>query len=71
MIEAVIVQKDEDLLKRIRQSAQFDNHLKEAITVLKKKGPTQINSDISEWDIQDDLIIYRGHVYVPLDEELR
>lgn len=62
---------DTDLLRRIRESESFDEELIEAIEKLKDGAPRALANDLEEWNTEDGLLLYRGKVYVPKDEEVR
>jgi hypothetical protein len=42
-----------------------------ALETLKKSGPRALSKGVEEWNTENGLVLYRGLVYVPKDDELR
>jgi hypothetical protein len=61
--------EEEDILKRVRRSKEYDEAVVKAVEELKRSPTKRLRSE--EWSEEQDLILYRGKVYVPKDHELR
>src|ERR1700677_5095486 len=57
------------LLSAIRKSKGYDESIVKAIEDLKKSSTKRLRSD--EWQLEQDLILFRGKVYVPKNDNLR
>src|SRR6202453_3228918 len=57
------------LLSEIRKSKNYDESVVKAIKDLKKSSTKRLRFD--EWQLEQDLILFRGKVYVPKDDNLR
>src|SRR6202453_2049119 len=57
------------LFFEIRKSKNYDESVVKAIEDLKKSSTKHLRSD--KWQLQQDLILFRGKVYVPKDNNLR
>jgi hypothetical protein len=66
----ILIEGEQSLLKRIRNSTDLDPEVQSAIKTL-KKAPVQLCRGIEEWNVEDKLILFRGLVYVPNDKEIR
>ena len=62
---------DERLLRQIRESRAYDEELVEAVEQLKSGAPVALRKGLEEWNMEQGLILFRGKVYVPKDQELR
>src|SRR6202453_1705448 len=56
------------LLSEIQKSKIYDESIVKAIEDLKKSSIKRLRSD--EWQLEQDLILFRGKVYVPKDDNL-
>ena len=61
--------QEKPLLTKIRNSRDYDESVVKAVEELRKSGSTRI--DGAEWAEEQGLILFRGKVYVPKDQELR
>src|SRR6202453_4683758 len=61
--------KETPLLSEIRKSKVCDESVVKAIKDLKKLSTKRLRSD--EWQLEQDLILFRGKVYVPKNDNLR
>ena len=43
----------------------------DALSKLDKLGPAHLQNDLVDWNTEQGLLLYRGHVYVPKDDALR
>ena len=64
-------EQDEGLLSRIKRLKKLDVGVMEALEELRKEGPRQLTKALDEWTTDDGLILYRGKVYVPDDDDIR
>ena len=55
------------LLSEIRKSKNYDESVVKAIEDLKKSSTKRLRSD--EWQLEQDLILFRGKVYIPKDDK--
>jgi hypothetical protein len=62
---------DKTLLQRIRESSAKDQQVTDALHTLQTAGPRQLRKGLEEWNVEDRLILFRGKVYVPKDEDIR
>ncbi|THH13118.1 hypothetical protein EW146_g7071 [Bondarzewia mesenterica] len=58
------------LKERIRGSKDMDNEIALALKLIKSAGPRTISKGIEEWNTEDGLILFRGRIYVPKDQDL-
>ena len=61
--------EEQSLLRRIRNARDYDKPVAKAIELLKKSGQRSLAGE--EWSHKQDLMLFRGKVYVPKDEDLR
>jgi hypothetical protein len=66
---ALVVGEEQGLLRRIRDSKDFDESVVKAVEELKRSGNNKLHGD--EWSEEQGLILFRGKVYVPKNDELR
>src|SRR5271154_4699238 len=57
------------LLSKIQKSKIYNESVVKSIKDLKKSSTKRLRSD--EWQLKQDLILFRGKVYVPKDDNLR
>jgi hypothetical protein len=65
----ILIEGEQSLLKRIRNSTDLDPEVQSAIETL-KMAPVQLHKGIEEWNIEDKLVLFRGLVYIPNDKEI-
>ena len=61
--------KEKDILKNIRKSENYDEKIAELARELKAKEKKIVRGE--EWKLEDELLLYRGKVYIPRDDKLR
>ena len=61
--------EEQGLLRRIRNARDYDEPVAKAMELLKRSGQRSLAGE--EWSHEQDLILFRGKVYVPKDEDLR
>ena len=49
----------------------YDKEVSEVLETLLSSGPQSLTKGLEEWNLEDGIILFRGQVYVPKDEELR
>lgn len=70
-LQAVELLGDEELKQKIKDNDEFDDEVSLAIEAIKDSGPRSLRKGIQEWNYEDGLILYRGKIYVPKNDELR
>ena len=58
-----------DLLRKVRESKAKDDEVIKAVEEIKRAGVKMLRD--KEWREEDGLMLKKGKVYVPKDEELR
>ena len=61
--------EEQGLLRRIRDTRDYDEPVAKAMELLKRSGQRSLAGE--EWSHEQDLILFRGKVYMPKDEDLR
>ena len=61
---------DEDLKKHIIEENKKDKWLLEMLTKVKTLGPCSIKKGLQEWNDKEGLVLHRGKIYVPQNEQL-
>lgn len=61
--------EEKGLLKKIRNAKDLDDEVVKAVEEMKKSGTQRLEGE--EWSQEQGLILFRGKVYVPRDQELR
>ena len=61
----------EEELKTALQTQTRDDVILDALKALEQGGPLPMKSALGDWEVEDDLIRYKGRFYVPKDESLR
>ena len=59
------------LRKRIKNTQTYNTEVSRAVETILCTGPRSITKGLEEWNLEDGLILYRGHIYVPKDNDLR
>jgi transposase InsO family protein len=68
---AITIQGDTSLRDRIRSAQDYDTEVSKALESILKNGPRSISKGLEDWNLEDNIILYRGHTYVPKNHELR
>ena len=68
---AITAQGDTSLRTRIKNAQNYDTEVSSAIETILKNGPRSITKGLNEWNLENGIILFRGHVYVPKDDNLR
>ena len=61
---------DKALLKRIRECPDREPEVIEALKKVEQLGPARLRNDLTDWNVEQGLLLYRGKVYVPNDQDL-
>jgi len=69
MYEVVVEGPEVDLLEKIKKARSKDKEIVRVVEEMKKAGVKELRGN--EWQIEGDLVLKEGKVYVPKDEELR
>jgi hypothetical protein len=62
---------DRPLLKEIRELQETNKELQEAITRVKKLRPASLKKGLEDWNTEGNLILYKGRISVPNNEEIK
>ena len=60
---------EEEIIEKIKKSEVRDDEVIKAVEEMKKAGVKVLRNE--EWQIEDELVLKKGKVYVPRDEKLR
>jgi hypothetical protein len=69
--EEVKILGNQEWQERIKKEDQYDEDVVKAIDTIKTSGLESLAKGLKEWNIQDRIILYKGKVYMPKDQELR
>jgi len=69
-IQEVVVEGPEvDIVEKIKKARSKDEDIVRVVEEMKKAGVKELQGN--EWQIEEELVLKEGKVYVPKDEELR
>jgi hypothetical protein len=68
---AITVLGDTTLRQRIKATQEYDKDVSNAVETILKNGPRSLAKGLEEWNLEDGIILYKGQVYDPKNEELR
>ena len=60
---------EEKIIEKIKKSEAKDDEMVKVLEKMKKAGVKVLRND--EWQIEDELVLKKGKVYIPKDESLR
>ena len=69
MYEVVVEGPEVDLLEKIKKARSKDEEIVRVVEEIKRAGVKELRG--KEWQIEGDLVLKKGKVYVPKDEKLR
>jgi len=69
MYEVVVEGPEVELVEKIKKARSKDEDVVRVVEEMKKAGVKELRGN--EWKIEGDLVLKKGKVYVPKDEELR
>jgi hypothetical protein len=67
----ITVLGDTTLRQHIKATQEYDKDVSNAVETILKNGPRSLAKGLEEWKLEDRIILYKGQVYVPKNEELR
>jgi hypothetical protein len=62
---------DSSLHQQIKSTQEYDKDVSMAIETILKNGPRSLAKGLEEWNLEDGIILHKGQVYIPKNEELR
>ena len=65
----LIKEAKEEMIEKIKKSETRDDKVIKAVEEMKKAGVKVLRNE--EWQIEDNLVLKKGKVYVPRNEKLR
>ena len=69
VMEQLIEGPDEGIIKKIKEARDKDEEVIKVVEEMKKAGVKTLRDE--EWQIEEELILKEGRVYVPKEEKLR
>jgi hypothetical protein len=69
--EVVILKGDLDPKDAILACNKLDDEVATSLDSIKKNGPQSLSKGLQEWNYEDGLILFRGKIYIPKNNELR
>jgi hypothetical protein len=69
--DTVEIQGDLQLKENIKNSPVLDFSVAQVLEIIKGNSPRAMSKGLQKWNLEDGLILYRGKVYFPRDEDLR
>ena len=68
-MERLVEGPEEEIVKRIKEARDKDEEVIKVVEEIKKAGVKTLRNE--EWQIEKELVLKEGRVYVPKDEKLR
>ena len=68
---AITSQGDVSLRERLKKAQTYDTEVSQALASIVKNGPQSVTKGLEDWNLEDGIILFCGHVYVPKDIPLR
>ena len=59
------------LRQRIKNAQSYDPEVSQALETILKNGDPSLTKGLQDWNLEDGIILHRGHIYVPKDADLR
>src|SRR5712672_4350417 len=59
------------LRQQIKNAQSYDSEVSQALETILKNGNPSLTKGLQDWNLQDRIILHRGHIYVPKDADLR
>ena len=69
LYEVVIERPEVDIVEKIKKARGKDEEVVRVVEKMKKAGIKVVRGE--EWQLEGDLILKKGNVYIPKDKELR
>jgi len=68
-MEQLVKELEEKIVKKIKEARNKDEEVIKTVEEMKKVGVKMLREE--EWQIEEELVLKEGRVYVPKDKELR
>ena len=68
---AVTSQGDKSLRECLKQAQMYDTEVSQALESVLKNSPRSFTKGLEDWNYEDGIILFRGHIYVPKDLPLQ
>ena len=68
-MEQLVEEPEEEIVKKIKEARDKDKKVIKVVEEMKKAGVKMLRNE--EWQIEEELVLKEGRVYVPKDEKLR
>ena len=68
-MEQLVKGPEEKIVKKIKKARDKDKEVIKVVEKMKKAGVKMLRDE--EWQIEEELVLKEGRVYVPKDEKLR
>jgi len=68
-MEQLVEGPEEEIVKKIKEARDKDEEVIKVVEEMKKAGVKMLRNE--EWQIEEELVLKEGRVYVPKDEKLR
>ena len=68
-MEQLVEGPEEEIVKKIKEARDKDEEVIKAVEEMKKAGVKTLRDE--EWQIEEELVLKKGRVYIPKDEKLR
>jgi hypothetical protein len=60
-----------NLRQRIKNAQSYDTAVSQALETILRSGPRTLTKGLEDWNLEDGIILHRGHIYIPKDNDLR
>ena len=68
-MERLVEGPEEEIVKKIKKARDKDEEVIKVVEEMKKAGVKTLRDE--EWQIEEELVLKKGRVYIPKDEKLR
>ena len=68
-MEQLVEGPEQEIVRKIKEVRDKDEEVIKAVEEMKKAGVKMLRNE--EWQVEEELVLKEGRVYVPKDEELR
>jgi hypothetical protein len=58
------------LWQRIKNAQNYDLEVNLALESILHSGPCSLTKGLEDWNLEDGIILYQGHIYIPKDDFL-
>jgi len=70
-VAATSTETSDTLERDIKAATDLDPEVRAALTALKLKAPSQLSDDLLKWEVRDDLVFFKGRLYISRTLRLR